>query len=292
MAGNKSCERYLLKIYWYICTDILIFGKQMKVEIGVFGGSGFYSLFEKAEEKKVETPYGPPSGKVALGEIAGRKVAFLPRHSKEHDFPPHKINYRANLWAMKSLGVSRVVTVTACGSLQANIRRGDFVVLDQFVDRTSGRADTFHDGPITTHISTAFPYCPQLSKLAYQVGKKQKIRIYPKGTVVVIQGPRFSTAAESLWFTKMGWDVVNMTQYPEVVLARELEICYAAIALVTDYDVGVSAKEKIKPVSVEEFTKVFKANNEKAQKLLYEMIQNWPKERKCECGKALEGARI
>lgn len=264
----------------------------MKVEIGVLGGSGFYQLFNKAKEQKVETPYGPPSGKVALGEIAGRKVAFLPRHSKEHDLPPHKINYRANLWAMKSLGVSRIVTVTACGSLQPPIKRGDFVVLDQFVDRTSGRAETFYDGPITTHVSTAYPYCPQLSKLAYQIGKKQKIRVHSKGTVVVIQGPRFSTAAESLWFTKMGWDVVNMTQYPEVVLARELEMCYAALALVTDYDVGIAGKEKIKPVSVEELTQVFKENNGKAKGLLYQIIKNWPKERKCDCGKALEGARI
>lgn len=264
----------------------------MTVKIGVIGGSGFYSLFEKCEEQKVETPYGAPSGKVAIGEIAGQKVTFLPRHSKDHDLPPHKINYRANLYALKSLGVERVVTVTACGSLQPKIDRGDFVVLDQFVDRTSGRADTFYDGPVTTHVSTAYPYCPQLSKLAYQVGKIQKIKMHAKGTVVVIQGPRFSTRAESEWFTKMGWDVVNMTQYPEVVLARELEMCYTAIALVTDYDVGVSAKEKIPPVSVAEFTKVFKENNEKAKKFLYKIIENWPKERSCECRKALEGARV
>lgn len=264
----------------------------MVIKIGVIGGSGFYSLFEKSEEKKVETPHGAPSDKVAIGEIAGRKVAFLPRHGKDHDSPPHKINYRANLWAMKSLGVEQIITVTACGSLQSGIKRGDFVVLDQFVDRTYGREDTFYDGPVTTHVSTAYPYCPQLSKLAYEIGKNQKIHIHPKGTVVVIGGPRFSTAAESLWFTKMGWDVINMTQYPEVALARELEICYAALALVTDYDVGISAKEKIPLVSVAEFTKVFKANNEKAQNLLYEMIKNWPKERKCECGKALEGARV
>ncbi|MDP3998633.1 MAG: S-methyl-5'-thioadenosine phosphorylase [bacterium] len=264
----------------------------MKVEIGVFGGSGFYSLFDKAEEQKVETPYGAPSGKVAIGEISGGKVAFLPRHSKDHDLPPHKINYRANLWAMKSLGVKRLITVTACGSLKSRIKRGDFVVLDQFVDRTCGRRDTFYDGPITTHISTAYPYCPQLSHLAYQTGKKQKIRIHPRGTVVVIGGPRFSTAAESLWFSKMGWDVVNMTQYPEVTLARELEMCYTAIALVTDYDAGISSKEKIPPVSVAEFTKVFQKNNEKAKELLYVMIKNWPRERTCECGKALVGARV
>lgn len=264
----------------------------MTAKIGVIGGSGFYSLFEKCEGQKVETPYGAPSGKIAIGEIAGQKVAFLPRHSKDHDLPPHKINYRANLFALKSLGVERIVTVTACGSLQPKINRGDFVVLDQFVDRTNGRHDTFYDGPITTHVSTAYPYCLELSKLAYKVGKDQKIKMHPAGTVVIIQGPRFSTKAESEWFTKMGWDVVNMTQYPEVVLAREFEMCYAAIALVTDYDVGVSAEEKIPPVSVAEFTKVFQQNNEKAKRLLYKLIEEWPKERKCGCGKALEGARI
>lgn len=264
----------------------------MPVEIGVIGGSGFYSLFDKAEEKKVETPYGAPADKISVGEIAGRKVAFLPRHGRDHNLPPHRINYRANLWAMKSLGVAQIVTVTACGSLQSRIKRGDFVILDQFVDRTNGRADTFYDGPVTTHVSLAYPYCPRLSSLSYRIGKKEKIRIHPKGTVVVIQGPRFSTAAESLWFTKMGWEVVNMTQYPEAALAREQEMCYSAIALVTDYDTGISVQEKIKPVTVKEFTKVFKENNEKAQKLLYEMIKNWPKERKCECGKALDGARV
>lgn len=264
----------------------------MNVKIGVIGGSGFYSLFEKAKEVKMETPYGAPSEKVAVGEIAGQKIAFLPRHSKKHDLPPHKINYRANLYALKALGVERLVTVTACGSLQESIKRGDFVVLDQFVDRTSGRQDTFYDGPITTHVSTAYPYCSHLSELIYNIGKKQKIRIHPRGTVVVIQGPRFSTAAESLWFTKMGWDVVNMTQYPEAALARELEICYVAIALVTDYDVGVSTKEKIPPVSVSEFTKVFQDNNQKAKKLLYTTIQEWPKKRNCGCGKALEKARV
>ncbi len=264
----------------------------MLAKIGVIGGSGFYKLFDKAEEIKVETPYGPPSGKVAVGKIADQKVVFLPRHSKDHEFPPHKINYRANIFALKSLGIERIVTVTACGSLQAKIKRGDFVVLNQFVDRTSARHDTFYDGPITTHVSTAYPYCAHLSELAQKVGVKEKIKIHPKGTVVVIQGPRFSTAAESLWFTKMGWDVVNMTQYPEVSLARELEMCYAAIALVTDYDAGVLAQEKIKPVSVAEFTKVFKENNEKAQKLLYKMITQWPNEKKCDCGKALAGARV
>ncbi|MBI5465026.1 S-methyl-5'-thioadenosine phosphorylase, partial [Candidatus Gottesmanbacteria bacterium] len=228
----------------------------MKAEIGIIGGSGFYELASGLKEFKVETPYGSPSGKVAIGKIANHQIAFLPRHGRNHQLPPHKINYRANLWALKKLGVERILSVTACGSLQKEIKRGDFVVLDQFVDRTRGRADTFYDGPETIHISTAYPYCPELSKLAYASAKKLKIPVHPKGTVVVIQGPRFSTKAESEWFTKMGWDVINMTGYPEVVLARELEMCYCAIALATDYDVGIVVSEKLPPVSTEEIIKV------------------------------------
>lgn len=264
----------------------------MKAEIGIIGGSGFYSLAKNSKEIKVETPYGSPSGEIALGKIANHQVAFLPRHGKNHQFPPHKIPYKANLWALREIGVERIISVTACGSLQKEIKRGDFVVLDQFVDRTRRQGATFYDGPQTVHISTAYPYCPQLSKIAYETGKKLRIKIHPKGTLVVIEGPRFSTRAESEWFTKMGWDVVNMTCYPEVSLARELELCYCSIALVTDYDVGVVAQEKLKPVSWDEIVKVFGSNINKAQNLVLEMIKTWPKERKCQCGKALEGAKV
>ena len=264
----------------------------MKAEIGIIGGSGFYKLAQNSKEIKVKTPYGSPSDKIALGEIAGKTIAFLPRHGKHHQFPPHKINYRANLWALKKLGVERILSVTACGSLQTKIKRGDFVVLDQFIDRTRGREDTFYNGPKTIHISTAYPYCPQLSKLAYDCGKNLKIPIHPKGTLAVIQGPRFSTTAESIFFTRMGWDVVNMTGYPEVTLARELELCYAAIALATDYDVGVVAQEKLQPVSWEEIVRVFGENINKAQKLILTMIKKIPQKKSCNCGKALEGAKV
>jgi len=260
--------------------------------IGILGGSGFYKLFDKCKEEKVNTPYGPPSDRLAIGEIAGRKVVFLPRHNKTHDFPPHKINYRANIYALHTLGVNQIFSVTACGSLQKNIKRGDFVVIDQFVDRTKNRIDTFYDGPITTHISTAYPYCPEISKLAYITGKKMGLRIHKKGTIVVINGPRFSTYAESLWYTKMDWEIINMTQYPEVTLARELGMCYTAVGLVTDYDVGIVAKEKLPPVTTEEIISVFKENNERALKLIYKMVEIWPKERKCRCEKVLERARI
>jgi len=261
-------------------------------EIGIIGGSGFYDLAIGLKEIKMETPYGPPSDKIALGKVAGRKVAFLPRHGKEHIIPPHKINYRANIWALKSLGVSRILTSHAVGSLQKEIKPGDFVVLDQFVDRTKGREDTFYDGPIATHISTAFPYCPQLRKLAIKVALKMKLSLHKKGTVVVIQGPRFSTTAESAWFTKMGWDVVNMTEYPEVVLAREKEICYCAIGIVTDYDAGLVAGGKVAPVSTQEVITNFNKNITKAKKLILEMIKNWPAKINCKCQEALKTARF
>lgn len=271
--------------------DLFLHSKPV-AEIGIIGGSGFYDLASGLKEVKVETPFGPPSEKLAVGEVAGRRVAFLPRHSKTHDIPPHRINFRANIWALYSLGVREIVTATACGSLQRGIKPGELVVLDQFVDRTRLRKDSFFDGPVATHISTAYPYCSRLGEYTGKVGRKLKLSIHPKGTVVIIQGPRFSTAAESQWFTKMGWDVVNMTQYPEVVLARELQICYCALALVTDYDVGIVAKEKLKPVSAEEVVKVFKGNVSRAKKLILAMVKDWPEKRNCECARALDGARF
>lgn len=263
-----------------------------QAEIGIIGGSGFYDLASELKEIKVETPYGSPSDKIALGEIYGRKVAFLPRHGKGHSIPPHLINYPANIWALKSLGVERIITSHAVGSLQKTYKPGDLVILDQFVDRTKGRADTFYDGPITTHVSTAFPYCPQMAKIAFIEAKRMKLSIHETGTVVIIQGPRFSTAAESLWFTKMGWHVVNMTEYPEVALAREKEICFTAIAVVTDYDSGLVLQGKVKPVSVSEIISNFNANIEKVKKLMLAMIKNWPAKRTCECGSALDHARF
>jgi 5'-methylthioadenosine phosphorylase len=264
----------------------------MKPKIGVIGGSGFYQLLKNPRLKVIRTPYGKPSDKIAIGEIGKKKVAFLSRHGAKHQYPPQSVPYKANLWALKKIGVERVIAVTACGSLQKKIKRGDFVVLDQFVDRTRGRGDSFYDGPETVHVSLAHPYCPEIGKLAFQEGKKQKLKIHPKGNLVVIEGPRFSTYAESIWFTKMGWDVINMTGYPEAVLARELELCYSAIALVTDYDVGVVVKERIKPVTTKEVMKVFKENNERAQQLVKAVIRRMPEKRKCACCQALEDAKV
>jgi 5'-methylthioadenosine phosphorylase len=263
-----------------------------QAEIGVFGGSGFYSLIENAREVIVETPYGAPTDRLALGEIAGRKVAFLPRHGKDHRFPPHEINYRANLWAMKELGVKRIIAPTACGSLKLDVKPGDMVVADQIVDRTTGRKDTFYDGPITTHVSFADPYCPQMRPVAVASLRSLDITTHDHGTVVVIQGPRFSTRSESKWFSSMGWEVINMTQYPEAYLARELEICYVNISLITDYDVGLEGQPGMEPVSHEEVMRVFASNNERVKAAIGKIVAGIPTERTCNCGSALAGARF
>ncbi len=261
-----------------------------RAEIGVFGGSGFYSLLENAREINVETPYGAPSDKLAIGEVAGKRVAFLPRHGKAHQYPPHAINFRANLWAMKELGVTRIIGPTACGSLKADVKPGDMVVADQVVDRTTGRKDTFYDGPITTHVSFADPYCGQLRPIAIEALKAGDIRTHERGTVVVIQGPRFSTRAESKWFQQAGWEVINMTQYPECYLARELQICYVNISLITDYDVGLEGLD-VEPVSHERVMKIFAGNNERVKAAIFRIISAIPPERTCNCGSALVGAR-
>ena len=258
-----------------------------KVEIGVFGGSGFHSLLENAVEVTVETPYGAPSAPLTIGEIGGRSVAFLPRHGVDHQLPPHMINYRANLWAMKELGVSQIIGPNACGSLQARVKPGDFVICDQFVDRTWGRKDTFYDGPATTHVSSADPYCPTMREVAIDRAHELGITVHHTGTVVVIQGPRFSTRAESRWFASQGWEVINMTQYPECFLARELEICYCNISLITDYDAGTAGAD---PVTNDDVVRVFAENNQKVRDLLYAMIPALPHERACVCATALAGA--
>ncbi len=205
-------------------------------EIAVIGGSGLYRLFEDPVVVTPETPYGEVSGPITVGDLGGRAVAFLPRHGVDHQIAPDRINSRANLWALRSLGARRVIGPCAVGSLQPDLVPGDFVVLDQLVDRTWGRADTFADGKQVDHVAFADPYCPEIAATIHGAAGDDRVR--PTGTVVVIQGPRFSTRAESRWFRAAGWHVVNMTQYPEAYLARELGLCYAGLALVTDHDSG------------------------------------------------------
>jgi 5'-methylthioadenosine phosphorylase len=261
-----------------------------RAEIGVFGGSGFYSFLEDVEEIEVETPYGKPSAPFTLGEVGGRRVAFLPRHGRNHELPPHLIPYRANLWAMKELGVRRIIGPNASGALKAELELGEFVVCDQFVDRTRGREDTFYDGPETTHVSAADPYCPDLRGLLVETAAELGIRARDGGTVVVIQGPRFSTRAESKWFQDAAWDTINMTAYPEGYLARELELCYANISMVTDHDVGVDG---VPPVSHEQVVAVFNENNERLRELLFEVIPRIaPQPEEHLCATALRGARF
>jgi len=266
--------------------------ERMRVEIGIFGGSGFYELLEGAQEIDVDTPFGEPSAPLTVGEIGGRKVAFLPRHGTKHQFPPHKINYRANLWAMKAAGASRIIGPCAAGSLQPDVKPGTFVICDQLVDRTRHRTDTFYDGPRTTHVSFADPYCPEMRVTAIAACERLGILFRPAGTVVIIEGPRFSTRAESKWFSGQGWEVVNMTQYPEAILARELQLCYVNISHITDYDVGLSGDPSLKPETQEEVLRVFTQNNEKLRGLLNAMIPEIPKQASCDCQSALEGAQF
>lgn len=256
-------------------------------EIGVFGGSGFDRFLEDAETIQVDTPYGEPSAPPVVGEVGGRRVAFIPRHGDKHRFPPHRIPYQANAWAMKELGVTRVIGPNACGSLQEQVKPGDFVICDQLVDRTRLRPNTFYDGPTTTHISFADPYCPTMRAVAIEKGRGLGIPIHDRGTVVVVEGPRFSTRAESGWFKAAGWEVINMTQYPEALLARELELCYANISLITDYDVGV---EGVPAVTNDEVIRVFNENNAKLRDLLLAIIPDLPPTRDCPCATALHGA--
>jgi 5'-methylthioadenosine phosphorylase len=265
-----------------------------EAEIGVFGGSGFYSFLEDADEVNVETPYGRPSAQIVIGEVSGKRVAFLARHGREHQLPPHQIPYRANVWAMRELGVRRIIGPNASGALSAHLQLGEFVVCDQFIDRTWGRPDTFYEGAPVTHVSAAEPYCPDLRRLLVETAHELGIPVRDGGTVVVIQGPRFSTRAESRWYQQIREDgqihtVINMTAYPEGYLARELELCYANISMVTDHDVGVEGAE---PVSHETVLRVFNENNEKLRELLFAVIPKIGPQPEDICSTALRAARV
>ena len=253
-----------------------------KAEIAVIGGSGLYDLFEKTKQIKIKTPYGYPSDKISIGKITERKVAFLPRHGESHQYPPHMIPYQANLWALKNIGVNCIIAPSAVGSLQPHIKRGDFVICDQFINMTSGRDDTYFNGPKVHHISTAEPYCEELRKITIKMAKKLRLRVHDRGTVVVVQGPRLGTRAESCWFKSLGWEVVNMTQYPEVTLSKELGMCYVNISLVTDYDAWSP-----EIVSIKDVFRIMAENIENFKALIRELIPEMPENRKCQCSKIL-----
>jgi 5'-methylthioadenosine phosphorylase len=260
--------------------------------IGVFGGSGFYRFLDDVEEVPVATPYGPPSAPVRIGRIDGAEVAFMPRHGDDHTLPPHRINYRANVWAMREVGVRRIIGPSACGSLKPELAPGTFVICDQFVDRTQARESTFYDGPQTTHVSASDPYCRDLSEVLATSAEQLGIPVVRGGIVVVIQGPRFSTRAESRWYAASGFDVVNMTQCPECWLARELELCYANVSLVTDYDVGLEGMPHVVPVSADAAFAVFAENLDRLRALLSHAVPRIGPQPEDACASALQSAVV
>jgi 5'-methylthioadenosine phosphorylase len=261
---------------------------QVQADIGVIGGSGLYAFLEDAHQVVVETPYGAPSDPLVLGTVHGREVAFVPRHGRDHRFPPHRIPYRANLWALRSVGVRQVLAPCAVGGLQPDLGPGALVVPDQLVDRTSGRAQTFHDTG-AVHVSFADPYCPVGRRVAVASADAAGWPATDGGTMVVVEGPRFSTRAESQWFARQGWSVVNMTGHPEAVLARELALCYTSVALVTDLDAGVEGGA---PVTQEEVFRFFGESTARLRALLYDVIGALPVDPDCACRTALDGIDV
>ena len=255
-------------------------------EIGVIGGSGLYALLDHPEVVEVSTPYGPPSDPITVAEVGGRRVAFLPRHGRDHRYPPHKIPYRANIWALRALGVRQVVAPCAVGGLRPELGPGTFVVPDQLIDRTSGRVQTFYDEG-AVHVSFADPYCPD--GRAVLLDAARDVSPVDGGTMVVVEGPRFSSRAESRWFTSMGGAVVNMTGHPEAALARELALCYTTIALVTDLDAGVEGEHG---VTQEEVFRVFGENTERLRGVLLDAVTRLPAVRDCACATALDGLKL
>lgn len=259
------------------------------VEIGIIGGTGIYDpgIIKEIKEIKLYTPFGRTSDLVSVGYYEERKVAFIPRHGRRHQIPPHRIPSRANIWALKELGVKRIISPSAVGSLREDYRPAEFVLVDQFIDRTRGREDTFYEGGQVCHISTADPFCPELRAIFIKSARELRIPFHEKGTYVCIQGPRFSTRAESKLFRSWGVDVIGMTLYPEVVLAREMEICYASVAMITDYDVWAE-----RPVSTEEIIRTMGKNVENFKKLIVYTMPKIPKEKSCPCRDALKDALV
>lgn len=258
--------------------------------IGVIGGSGFYEFVDEPTNVDVETPFGPPSESVVTGFVGGRAVAFLPRHGKDHRFPPHRVPYRANLWALRAVGVRQVLAPCAVGSLRSDLGPGSLVIPDQVVDRTWGREHTFYDatGPVV-HVTFADPYCPTGRRAVVEAADAEDWPATDGGTLVVIQGPRFSTRAESRHHAEQGWAVVGMTGQPEAALARELALCYTSVAIVTDHDAGVGAGQGVSHAQVlEEFAR----SVARVRALLARVISTLPTERDCACGHALDGLTL
>jgi len=259
------------------------------VEIGIFGGTGIYDsgLLETPQETDINTPYGKPSDTITVGMFKGRKIAFLPRHGKKHSIPPHMINYRANIWAFKELGITRIIAPSAVGSLKEEVKPGHFALPSQFLDFTKSREGSFSGNGRVIHISVADPFCPELQSSILDATNKQDFKVHNNCTYVCIEGPRFSTKAESKFYRTTGAEIIGMTLVPECQLAREAQICYASISTVTDYDVWAE-----KPVTAKEVLKTLTNNVEGTKKILTELIDKIPKTRNCSCAKALEEAEF
>ena len=260
-------------------------------DIAIIGGTGVYDpgLLKNKKEIKIHTPYGAPSDFITIGNYARKRIAFIPRHGKGHKIPPHKINARANIWALRHLGVTRILAPSAVGSMKMQLKPGHMAISDQFVDFTKSRQYSFYDGSEVYHVSTADPFCKELRNFAIKSAKSLKLKVHNKATYVCIEGPRFSTRAESRFFKDyVKADIIGMTVVPECVLAREAEICYLSIATITDYDVWAD-----KPVRTKEVIETIQKNVTNTRKLLSELISKIPLQRKrCECGKALENAKL
>jgi 5'-methylthioadenosine phosphorylase len=256
-------------------------------EIGVIGGSGFYSWLDEARPVPVETPFGPPSEPPVVGEIAGRSVAFIPRHGRDHRYPPQRVNYRANLWALRGLGVRQVLGPNAVGSMLAELGPGSLVVPDQVVDRTWGRAHTVYDDiGAVVHVSFADPYCPRGRAAVLGAARAADWAARDGGTLVVVNGPRFSTRAESRWHAALGGHIVGTTGMPEASIARELALCYTSVAVVTDLDAGVEAGEGVTQAEV---MSRFGAGVERLKVVLAAAVAALPRDDDCPCRHALDG---
>ena len=260
-----------------------------KAEIGIFGGTGIYDsgVLQNSKEITIDTPYGKTSDSITIGEFNKKKIAFMPRHGKKHTIPPHMINYRANIWAFKELGVKRIVAPSAVGSLKENFQPGNFALPTQFLDFTKSRETSFSENGRVIHISVAEPFCPELQKAIINSAENQDVILHKNCTYVCIEGPRFSTKAESKFFKSTGADIIGMTLVPECQLAKEAQICYVSISTVTDYDVWAE-----KPVTAKEVLETLSKNVEKTKELLKVLIDKIPETKSCNCEKALSEAEF
>lgn len=261
-----------------------------QAEIGIFGGTGIYDqeLLSDSKEVTVDTPFGKTSDSITIGTYKNRKVAFMPRHGRKHTIPPHLINFRANIWAFKELGIKRIIAPSAVGSLQEELKPGDFVIPTQFIDYTKSRKTTFYENDKVVHISVADPFCPQLHATIFDVAKKINLDLHKDATYVCIEGPRFSTRAESkVYKNVLGADIIGMTLVPECQLAREAQMCYASISTITDYDVWAE-----KPVTAKEVLETLSKNVQITKKMIGEILELIPQQRNCSCSKALEEAGL